>query len=92
LAIELIDKKVISPLLKGMEQYDDYKLMVLPDHATPISIKTHSSDPVPYVIYQKSKQRLSTNSGYDELSAKNSGIHQNSGTTLLSRFLQVEPK
>ncbi len=88
-AIELIDEKVISPLLKGLEQYDDYKLMVLPDHATPLSIKTHSSDPVPYVMIQKSEQRLSGNTCYDEVSAKNSGIHQESGTALLSRFLNT---
>ena len=87
-AIELIDEKVISPLLEGLEQYYDYKLMVLPDHATPLSTKTHSSDPVPYVIFQKSRQQLTANTGYDEVSAKNSGIHQESGPALLSRFLK----
>ena len=86
-SIELIDEKVISPLLKGLEYYDDYKLMVLPDHATPLSTKTHSSDPVPYVMIQKSEQKLSANAGYDEVSAKDSGIHQESGPALLSRFL-----
>ena len=87
-AIELIDEKVISPLLEGLEQYYDYKLMVLPDHATPLSTKTHSSDPAPYVIFQKSRQQLTANTGYDEVSAKNSGIHQESGPALLSRFLK----
>ncbi len=88
-AIELVDEKVISPLLKGLEYYDDYKLMVLPDHATPLSTKTHSSDPVPYVIIQKSEQKLSANTGYDEVSAKHSGIHQDSGPDLLTRFLNT---
>ncbi len=87
-AIELIDEKVISPLLEGLEQYYDYKLMVLPDHATPLSTKTHSSDPAPYVIFQKSRQQLTANTGYDEVSAKNSGIHQESGPALLSLFLK----
>lgn len=88
-AIELIDEKVLSPLLKGLEQYDDYKLMVLPDHATPISIKTHSRDPIPYVMFRKSAQSLSNNIAYNEVAGESSGIHLDSGTSLLTRFLRT---
>mgnify|MGYP003292241391 CR=1 FL=1 len=52
-AIELIDEKVLAILLEGLEKYDDYKIMILPDHPTPIVTKTHARDAVPYMIYHK---------------------------------------
>ncbi|MBQ2676324.1 MAG: cofactor-independent phosphoglycerate mutase [Clostridia bacterium] len=53
-AIELIDEKVLAPVTEALEQYDDYKILIMPDHPTPLSIKTHSAAPVPFMIYQKS--------------------------------------
>ncbi|HHY83267.1 MAG TPA: phosphoglycerate mutase, partial [Clostridiales bacterium] len=87
-AIELIDKEVVGTLLKGLDKYSDYKIMVLPDHPTPLSIRTHSSDPVPYVIYQKSKARPGTITEYDENSAQKSGLFHISGESLMSHFLE----
>ncbi len=55
-SIELIDERVVGPLLKGLEKYDDYKILVLPDHPTPLSLRTHTPEPVPYLLYQKSKK------------------------------------
>lgn len=56
-AIELIDEKVLGPMLSSLDKYDDYRILILPDHPTPLSTRTHSSDPVPYLIYQKSLSR-----------------------------------
>jgi 2,3-bisphosphoglycerate-independent phosphoglycerate mutase len=56
-AIELIDSEILGRVLPQLNSYDDYKVLLLPDHPTPLSIKTHSSDPVPYLIYQKSKEK-----------------------------------
>lgn len=53
-AIEMIDSRVLPILEKGLEQYEDYKILLLPDHPTPIVTRTHASDPVPYLLYQKS--------------------------------------
>ena len=54
--IDRIDSKVLPIVLKGLEEIgEDYKIMILPDHPTPLSTKTHAGDPVPYMIYQKSK-------------------------------------
>ena len=54
--LELIDEKVLSPILKYLEQSgEDYKVLVLPDHKTPLSIRTHSSDPVPFVLFDSRK-------------------------------------
>ena len=56
LSVELIDRKILAPVyeyLKGCG--DDFKIMVLPDHPTPIRIRTHSIDPVPFMIYDSRK-------------------------------------
>lgn len=55
-AIEMIDERVLPVLFEGLKKYDDYKIMVLPDHPTPIVTRTHASDPVPYLIYHKNKE------------------------------------
>ena len=47
LSLEYIDKRVLEIVLKGLEQFDDYKIMIVPDHATPLVLKTHTNDPVP---------------------------------------------
>jgi 2,3-bisphosphoglycerate-independent phosphoglycerate mutase len=50
-AIELFDEKVVGPVVEGLEKSgEDWRVLLLPDHATPISIKTHSRDPVPFTI------------------------------------------
>ncbi len=55
-SIELIDRKIIAPIKAQMEKAGiDHKIMVLPDHPTPLSIKTHAGDPVPCLIYDSTK-------------------------------------
>jgi 2,3-bisphosphoglycerate-independent phosphoglycerate mutase len=56
-AIEDFDKRVIGVILQEIK-FEDYKLLVLPDHATPIEIKTHSSDNIPYIIYNNKKEKV----------------------------------
>ena len=89
-AIELIDNKILSVLIQEMEHsYDDYKIMILPDHATPLALKTHVSDPVPFLIYQKSKENEKKDfSVFDEENAKKSEIFVDFGPDLLNYFLQ----
>ncbi len=86
-SIELIDEKVVGTLLKGLEKFDDYRLLLLPDHPTPLSLRTHTSEPVPYLIYQKSSHAPSGLNGYDELQAKSTGIFIKEGYTLMDRFI-----
>ncbi|MBI4844263.1 MAG: cofactor-independent phosphoglycerate mutase [Nitrospirae bacterium] len=54
-AIEDFDSRIVANIIKGMKIFKDYRIMVLPDHPTPISIGTHSDDPVPFVIYGNDK-------------------------------------
>lgn len=56
-AIELIDEEVVGTILNGLQKYHDYKILILPDHPTPLSLRTHTSEPVPYLLYQKSKSK-----------------------------------
>ena len=88
LSIEKIDQHVLRPLLEGLSQYEDYRIMVLPDHPTPLSLRSHTSDPVPFLIYQKNGiQPQSGISCFDEESAKNTGVYLPKGYWLMECFL-----
>ena len=86
-AIEIIDEKILGKLLPELEKYDDYKIMVLPDHPTPIVTMTHASDPVPYMIYQKSKAADNGIESFTEEAAKATGNYVEIGHTLMNKFI-----
>lgn len=85
-SIELIDQRVLPIVLDELEKYDDYKVMILPDHPTPIVTKTHASDPVPYLIYQKSKPQKGVDTVNEE-TAKATGVFVDDGPSLMPHFL-----
>ena len=88
-SIEYIDSRVLPIVLKGLEEIgDDYKIMILPDHPTPLITRTHASDPVPYMIYQKSKETDSGVDSIDEESAKLTGKYIENGYDLMPRFIK----
>lgn len=86
-AIELIDERILSLLLKEMEVYDDYKIMILPDHPTPIATKTHASDPVPYLIYHKKGEKKGVET-FTEETAKATGNYIEDGPSIMGRFIK----
>lgn len=88
-AIEYIDKLVVGTLLEGLAIYDDYSILVLPDHPTPLSLRTHTSEPVPYILYRKSCEKPSGIAGYDEFQALRTGIYVEDGYTLMDKFLKI---
>jgi 2,3-bisphosphoglycerate-independent phosphoglycerate mutase len=53
--IETFDEKIVGAILKGLKNFERYRVLVLPDHPTPLSIRTHAADPVPYVIYSSDR-------------------------------------
>ena len=53
-AIEDIDARILAPLLGELEALGDFRLLVAPDHPTPLAIRTHAGDPVPYLLYDSS--------------------------------------
>jgi len=87
-AIEVFDEKIVGSILKGMNQFERYKVMVLPDHPTPLSLRTHTADPVPYVIYSSENEEESAHGeAFDEVSAGRSKIFIEKGFELIERFL-----
>jgi len=94
-AIEDFDKHVVGTILKGLkklalsgaEGFKNYKLIVLPDHATPISIKTHSAEPVPFAIYS-SQKKVKGASGYNEKSISRSKLRIEQGHKLMAYFIR----
>jgi len=73
--------------LSGAEGFKNYKLIVLPDHATPISIKTHSAEPVPFAIYS-SQKKVKGASGYNEKSISRSKLRIEQGHKLMAYFIR----
>jgi len=90
MAIEDLDSRIIAPIKKAMEDAgEDFRMLVLPDHPTPLRIRTHSSDPVPYVLYDSTMQRK-TAKVYTEAEAMATGIFEPEGHKLMERFLKIE--
>lgn len=87
-SIELIDELVLPVILKGLEEYDDYKIMILPDHPTPITTMTHASDPVPYMIYHKKSETVGVET-INEETAKQTGNFIENGPGIMSHFLGI---
>ncbi|MGI6120156.1 MAG: cofactor-independent phosphoglycerate mutase [Desulfosporosinus sp.] len=85
LSIELIDKEIVGTLLEGLKG-QDFKLMVLPDHPTPISMRTHTLDPVPFVIYDSTKH-AAKQAVFNEKSASDTGIYVEKGYKLMDMFI-----
>ncbi len=86
-AIEMIDEKVLARVIPELDKYDDYKVMVLPDHPTPIVTMTHAGDAVPYMIYQKSKSADNGIESFTESTAKAAGNYVEIGYTLMDSFI-----
>lgn len=85
-AIEMIDSRVLPILEEGLEQYEDYKILLLPDHPTPIVTRTHASDPVPYLLHQKSAPKTGVDT-INEETAKATGIYMENGPAMMPHFL-----
>lgn len=89
-AIEDFDSKVVKTVLLGIKKFRDYKVMVLPDHLTPIVKRTHTSEPVPFVILNSEDEKNGSRRsiGYDESSASSSQFSISKGYELMDYFLK----
>lgn len=86
-AIEYLDNRVISPVYEALSKKDEpFRLLVMPDHPTPIRCRTHTADPVPYLIYDSSVTREET-WNYNEREARDGGIYEPVGHCLMEKFL-----
>ena len=87
-AIEKLDQRVIRPLVQGLNDADcDFRMLVLPDHPTPICIRTHTGDSVPYMLYDSTSPQ-SHSWAYNEREGAASGIYVPEGHHLIDKLFE----
>ena len=88
-AIEYLDQRVVARIKEGMDASgEDYRMLVLPDHPTPICVKTHTSDPVPYVLYDSRNKEEKEGVCYSEAEAGKTGKLLEKGHELIRYLLE----
>lgn len=87
-AIENLDSRIIKRVTDKLEAANvDFRMLVLPDHPTPVAIRTHVADPVPYMLYDSTdKQDNSWN--YNEKDAEAGGIYISEGHTIINHLFE----
>jgi len=86
-ALEAIDREIVGPIYQALQQYGPHRILVTPDHPTPVSTKKHSHGWVPFAIAGHDVKTDASNS-YDEVSASKSGLQIPNGWDLMPRFIQ----
>lgn len=86
-AIEMIDEHILAPVVEFLKDYDDFAVLVCPDHPTPLSIRTHTSTPVPYLIYDSKNEIDSGVKVFCEKEARETGNYIEKGFTMMNYFL-----
>jgi 2,3-bisphosphoglycerate-independent phosphoglycerate mutase len=92
-AIEDFDAKIVKPVFEGMQQMpgnSDFRLVVCMDHLTPISIRTHSDQPVPVLLYDSRQNSPQSGIPYNEENGKHSGLLISNGKQFFNKLLQKE--
>ncbi len=87
-AIEAFDEKVVGTIMTGLSRFKDYRLMVVSDHLTPISKRTHTADPTPFAWAAKEELETQSAAGeFTETAAKSSGLFYERGHDLMPDFV-----
>jgi 2,3-bisphosphoglycerate-independent phosphoglycerate mutase len=88
-AIEDFDEFIVGNIMHGMKQFDEYRILALPDHPTPLDIRTHSAEPVPFVLYDNRNERKGGPVTYDEgIADRKDAIVFKEGYKLMDHFLK----
>ncbi len=88
-AIEDFDARIVGPVLRGLERFEDFRVLVLPDHPTPLSTKTHSAEPVPFVVFSGDRHdKRPEKASFDEESARRTGLFLERGHELMEKFIR----
>ena len=86
-AIEYLDDRIIAPVFERLsEAGEDFKMLIMPDHPTPIRVRTHTANPVPYMIYDSTDLKEGKTT-YSEKNAKETGRLFAEGYKLMGYFL-----
>lgn len=88
LSIEYIDRRTLAPVVNALKSKGEpFKVLLLPDHATPICERTHTLDPIPFVIWSSERRGRYNADAFDEQSAAATGLYIPDGCSLMKRFL-----
>jgi 2,3-bisphosphoglycerate-independent phosphoglycerate mutase len=87
-ALEDFDQKVVGTVLKGMANRKDYRILLMPDHPTSIALKTHVSEPVPFVLYSAENPRHNGAVGYNETDAAKTGVVAKQAFRLMEALIE----
>ena len=89
-AIEALDDRIIAPIRAGLEQAGQpHRILILPDHANPVALRHHTSDPVPYLLYDSTRQRRGIGR-YSESEARDAGNFLPQGWKMMDHLLERE--
>ena len=86
-AIESFDREVVGTVLERLEEIGDCRILVTPDHPTPVAKKTHTADPVPFILFDSTADYASSASAYSEDEARQSGFEVK-GCDLVKHLLE----
>ena len=86
-AIEYIDKRILNTVVNELETYGEYRVLIMPDHPTPLITKTHARDPVPFLIYDNKKPANGV-SCFTEETAASTGIYYDHGPDIMKVLLE----
>jgi 2,3-bisphosphoglycerate-independent phosphoglycerate mutase len=91
-AIERIDELIVGPMLKGLAAMGDFRILLMPDHATPSKLKTHSSEPVPFAILSAPElaKSAAAERRYTEAEGERTGVRFEQGFRLIERLFGRE--
>lgn len=88
-AIEDFDSLVVGTVLKGIDSFEQYRILILPDHATPLALKTHTEEPVPFVIYDNRIKKENKNIKFDEsITEHHNALFFEEGHKLMDYFIK----
>ncbi len=90
-AIEDFDSFVVRRVMMGLKAFGDHRILLLPDHSTPLALRTHSDEPVPFALYDSTNVRKGAQRAYDETIARQKGIYEfPDGYKLMDFFIKKE--
>ena len=91
-AIEDFDAKIVAPISKKIKKFGEYRILCTPDHPTPLRLMTHTADPVPFFIYGGEEDPCGEVNGYDENSARKTGLFLDKGFRMMELMLSGKPR
>ena len=90
-SIENLDSRIIKPIFEGVTKAgEDIRMLIMPDHPTPIKIRTHTDEPIPYMLYDSTKTLgKEPHLPYSEKNGKASGLFEENGYRLIEKLLEM---